>query len=156
MSFIIWGEGRHLIINFTISYFTLGCMLRMETYKVHFRGTDHRQECFAVEVNFAEEEEGNGDQFRSGIQIQPSKRGWRAGGKADDEDRTSAMQCLLKGFGLQSENLEESGKGFNQVCEMSGFQLLLCHSNRHMESGLEVKSVLRDQLGSIYSRTWKK
>lgn len=63
------------------------------------------------------------------------------------------MQCLLKGFGLQSENLEETGKGFNQVCEMCGFQLLLCHSNRHMESGLEVKSVLRDQLGSIDSRT---
>lgn len=123
-----------------------------ETYKVHFGGTGHSQARLTVEVNFAEEEEGNGDQFWSGIQSQPSKKGWKAGGKADDEDRTSAMQCLLKGFGLQSENLEESGKGFSQVCEMSEFQLLLCHPNRHMERGLEVQSVLRDQLGSIYHR----
>lgn len=93
--------------------------------QVHFGGPDHRQERFAVEVNFAEGEEGNGEKFRSGIQIQSSKRGWRAGGKADDEDRTSALQCLIKGFGLQSKNMEESEKGFNQGCEMSGFQLLL-------------------------------
>lgn len=75
------------------------------------------------------------------------------GGKADDEDRASAIQCLLKGLAFSLRTLRSLERVLNQVCEMSGLQLLLCHSNRHMESGLEVKSVLRGQLGIFYNRT---
>ena len=58
------------------------------------------------------------------------------------------MQCLLEWFGLRSKNLEVSGKGFTQGCEISWVSFLMYPLSRHLEVESEIK-VLREQLESI-------